>query len=191
MVKAIIFDCFGVLATEAWLPFKAKYFGDNPDLFEQASALGQQADRGLMSHSNFLHAVADLAGISSEEARSFIGRNVPNEPLFRLITELKKTYKIGFLSNIADDYLRQMFSQEQLSLFDKLTLSYKSGYIKPQGEAYQQAADDLGIDPKDCVMIDDQERNITGAREAGMQAILYDEYDKFKSELDELLAASN
>lgn len=186
MVKAIIFDCFGVLTTEAWLPFKAKYFGDNSELFEQASAIAKQANAGVISHTDFMAQAAKLAGISTTEATNYIQRNVADEQLFDYLAELKKDYKLGFLSNIAGDYLDRMFNAEQLGLFDEIILSYQSGHIKPELEAFENAAEQLGVEIESCVMVDDQERNVTGAREAGMQAILYTDFDAFKPELESL-----
>jgi len=187
MVKAVILDCFGVLATEAWRPFKAKHFAHDPDLFRQASEISWQADRGLISYRDFMVAIAKLAGITPAEAASAIERNVPNEPLFEYLKELKPKYKLGFLSNVAGNYLHHIFTKEQLDLFDAVTLSYKKGWIKPQPEAFQDAAEELGVDMGECVFIDDQQRNVTGARDAGMQAIYYQDVDSLKRELGELL----
>jgi hypothetical protein len=97
MVKAIIFDCFGVLATEAWLPFKAKYFGHDPELMERVSDISHQADKGLISREAAIQATAELAGISPAEFSRAIGRNVPDEELFAYLRELKPYYKLGFL----------------------------------------------------------------------------------------------
>lgn len=187
MIKAIIFDCFGVLATEAWLPFKAKYFRNDPKKFEEASDLAKQANAGLISHQDFINSAAQLAGISPQEAEQFISRNVPNEELFALITQLKKTYKIGFLSNIAGDFLQRMFTKEQLTLFDQTSLSFETGFVKPDPRAFIEMTTKLGVEPNEAVMVDDQERIITGAREAGLQAILFKDYEDFKISLDKLL----
>jgi hypothetical protein len=46
MIRAIIFDCFGVLTTDAWLPFKNKYFAQNEVLMARASELNKQSDAG-------------------------------------------------------------------------------------------------------------------------------------------------
>ena len=188
MIKAVIFDCFGVLATEAWLPFKARHFGHDPSLLEQATDLGNQANRGLISYSECLSLVAELAGITQAQAQAEIARNVPNELLFAYLRELKPHYKLGFLSNIAADHLHRIFTEDQLSIFDAVTLSYKNGFIKPQPEAYDSAAQDLGLELEECILVDDQERNVTGARDAGMQAVLYRDTKQFRSELEELLA---
>ncbi|HEX4774041.1 MAG TPA: HAD-IA family hydrolase [Candidatus Saccharimonadales bacterium] len=189
MIKAIIFDCFGVLATEAWVPFKAKYFGKDPNLYEEASNLGRQANSGLISFDEVIERVSAMASMTPDKARRIIRQNVPNEPLFDYISnELKPLYKLGFLSNVADDYMRQIFTPEQLGLFDAVTLSYKTGYIKPLTQAYTIVADRLGVTPAECVLVDDKEVNVTGAREAGMQAVLYQSLNKFKTELEKILA---
>jgi FMN phosphatase YigB (HAD superfamily) len=186
MVKAVIFDCFGVLATEAWLPFKAKHFVDS-EQFEEAGDLMKQANSGLISQQDFIDKIAALAGISQAEVLHAIRQNVPNGPLFNYMRdELKPKYKIGFLSNVADDYMRQIFKPEQLALFDAIVLSYKTGFIKPEPEAYQIVADRLDVDSSECVLVDDKERNVTGARQAGMQAILYKDLDQLKQYLAKL-----
>jgi len=187
MIRAIIFDCFGVLATEAWLPFKTKYFGDDPARFEQATDLGNQANRGLISYDDFLRLIGVMTNMTPDAVDSEIARNVPDEELFTYLRELKPTYKLGLLSNIARHRLEQMFADDQLALFDAITLSYKSGYIKPQPEAYSVVADQLKVSINNCMFVDDQERNVSGARTAGMQAILYRSAAQLRQELEPLL----
>lgn len=187
MVKAIIFDCFGVLATEGWLPFKSKYFGDNPELFARATEIGHQADKGLMDRGEAVRQTSELAGVTPAEFLDEVGRNVPNEELFSYMKELKPGYRLGFLSNISDNYLHQIFPDDHLALFDHLELSYKSGVIKPEAGAYRNAAAGLGLEPAECVMVDDQERNVAGAREAGMKAVLYKNVDQLREDLAPLL----
>jgi putative hydrolase of the HAD superfamily len=188
MIKAIVLDCFGVLVTEAWLPFKAEYFGKDKAKYQAATDLTVRANRGLISHEDFLAGAAELAGISYEAAAAYISRNVPNEPLFEYLRELKPHYKLGFLSNVAADYLSRMFTPEHLALFDVIALSYKTGHVKPEIGAYTDVAERLGVKPQEALMVDDQERNTTGAVEAGMHAILYKNVDKLKAELGPLLA---
>lgn len=187
MIKAIVFDCFGVLATEAWLPFKAKHFSNDAAKFEQASDLAKRANAGLISQQEFINTAAKMAGITPLEAEQYISRNVPNEELFEYIKELKKTYKIGFLSNIAGNFLHRMFTEEQLSLFDQTSLSFETGFVKPDPRAFLEMTSKLGVEPGEAVMVDDQERIITGAREAGLKAILFKDASQFKSDLAKLI----
>lgn len=189
MVKAIIFDCFGVLTTEGWLSFKAKYFSHDPDLFALVSDISHQADKGLITHEAAIRATAELAGISPEEFRQAIERYVPNEELFAYIKQLKSDYKLGLLSNVAANYLHQIFTEQQLGLFDAIVLSFQNGFIKPQPEAFTNAAKELGVEAGECVFIDDQDRNVNGARAAGMKAVLYQDVPKLRQEFDTLLKA--
>lgn len=191
MIKAITFDCFGVLASEAWLSVKAKYFGHDPDLMTKVSNISWQADRGLISREDAIRTTAKLAGVTPVEFTKAIDRNVPNEELFDYISELKANYKLGLLSNVASDYLKHIFSSQQLDLFDAIVLSFQTGYIKPERQAFENAARRLSVNVNECVFIDDQQRNVDGAHAAGMQAILYKNFPKFKTDLNELLKGND
>lgn len=184
MIKAIVFDCFGVLVTESWLAFKEEHFGHDATLSQEAADLMQRADAGLISHEEFVDQVARMADMSPTEVNNILDRNVPNVPLFDFIEkELKPRYKIGMLSNAAADWLEELFAKQQLSLFDAIALSYESGIAKPDERAYLQIAERLALEPQECIFVDDQERHCTGAQEAGMQATLYTSVEDLKRQL--------
>jgi HAD superfamily hydrolase (TIGR01509 family) len=187
-IQAVIFDCFGVLATDGWLPFKQKYFRRNPALLEQATALNKKVDAGLASYDDFIAEVARMAGISEAITRHDIENNVPNQPLFEYIeTELSPLYKIGMLSNAGDNWLHEIFSKKHLTLFDAVALSYQTGFIKPHKRAYEVIAERLNVSLDACVFIDDQQRFCSGARDIGMRAICYKNMSDMKQQLEMLL----
>jgi putative hydrolase of the HAD superfamily len=191
MVKAIIFDCFGVLATEGWLQFKEQQFGHDKALNDEVSELNRQSNAGLISHEEFVAEVAKLANLSVKDIHAAIEVNVPNRQLFDYIRgSLKPKYKIGMLSNAASNWLSKLFSQDQIALFDVINLSYEAGITKPDPRSYEQTADALGVEPMECVFIDDQERHCTGATDAGMKAILYKDFSQMKAELEKILATN-
>lgn len=65
-------------------------------------------------------------------------------------------------------------------------VSCRTGFRKPEAEAYQFAIDRLGVAPETCLLIDDREKNVAGARQAGMQAILRpDHIDALREKLRE------
>jgi HAD superfamily hydrolase (TIGR01509 family) len=187
MIRAIIFDCFGVLTTDAWLPFKEKYFSDNEELFRLATDLNKQADSGLIGYDDFVRGVADLAGISFTDARKTINNNVPNAPLFKHIAQLKPKYKLGILSNASGNWLPDLFAAEQLAAFDATALSYETGVTKPEPRAYETIATRLSAEPEECVFIDDQERFCTAAEDVGMRSVWYQSFDQMKSDLEKIL----
>lgn len=192
MIQAIIFDCFGVLTTEGWQAFKQKHFSNDPEKLAEATKVNQLADTGKLRHEELLPLIADIAGMTTQQARDEIDDYHVNEQLFTYITtELVDHFKIGMLSNVSDDWLTKMFSPEQLKLFDQIALSYVTGYVKPDKRAYQHIADMLGVAPRECLFIDDLEYNIAGAEQAGMRALQYNNFNQCVQDIELLLEMSN
>lgn len=192
MIKAIIFDCFGVLVSESWIAFKRRHFADDAAKAQEATDIMQQADAGLLSQPDFIRQVAELSGISEHEVVRELDGNLPNEALFAYIRDkLKPKYKIGMLSNAGANWLRELFTDEQLKLFDATALSYETGVTKPSPEAYEAAAGLLGVEPAEAVFVDDQERHCVGAREAGMPAILFTGAEQLQVDLEAVLGTSS
>lgn len=188
MIKAIIFDCFGVLTTEGWLAFREEYFAKDPALMQQALELMPKLDAGFIDYPQFIGEVAGMAGVSEGFVRSRLDNNVPNAPLFNYIkAKLKPRYRIGMLSNAGDNWLGEMFSQAQLGLFDAVALSYEMGHLKPAPEAYLTIAERLSVEPSESVLVDDQERHCTGAKDVGMQVVCYKDFGQTRSELEAIL----
>lgn len=184
MVKAVIFDCFGVLVRDGWLPYKERYFGRDPSLMEQARDLNRMVDAGLLSYQDFIKGVADLAGIDEARARSEIEVNPPNAQLFEWIRDdLKPDYKIGLLSNAGANWLDELFEPWQVALFDEVVLSYQVGTTKPDPIMYRAISDRLGVDVENCLFIDDQPYYCEGAKTVGMEAIHYQDNIKLEESL--------
>lgn len=191
MIRAVIFDCFGVLTTDGWLPFKRKYFSGNPQLEEEATNLNKRTDAGLATYEDFVRDIAELAHVPLAEASKAIEHNVTDDELLTYVAEeLKPHYKIGMLSNAGANWMDRLFSKEQIALFDAIALSYETGVVKPDARAYRIITERLGVTPDECVFVDDQERYCTAAREAGMQAIWYQSFEQFKTDISPLLRTS-
>ncbi|HSX08029.1 MAG TPA: HAD family phosphatase [Candidatus Saccharimonadales bacterium] len=193
MIRAVVFDCFGVLVTEGWYAFRDTYFPVGAEDGRRAEALDlhRAANYGAIDYATFEREIAKLANIDVEEIRANLDNNQPNAPLFAYITErLKPRYKIGMLSNAADDWLEELFTSDQRALFDAVVLSYEIRAAKPDARAYQVIAERLGIAPEECVFVDDSERFCAGAREQGMQAVWYQDFASCKAELERILADS-
>lgn len=188
VIKAVIFDCFGVLATEGWLPFKRRHFSHDPGLEQEATDLSKQLNAGRIGYDEFIGQVANLARVSYHLVARQITGNKANTELFEYIEQsLKPRYKIGLLSNAGSNKLHEMFSERQIALFDEIALSYETGAVKPDRRAYEAIVEKLGIDAGQAVFVDDQIRHCTGAREAGLLAVEYKDFPQMKRELEELL----
>jgi putative hydrolase of the HAD superfamily len=188
MIKAIIFDSFGVLAEDGWTPFKRMYLTKDPELAEKVSQLGKQVDSGERSYDDMITETAKLIGLEQDTVRLAVERKVPNEELFAYIqTELKPHYKIGMLSNASYNVLDSLFTPEQAALFDATALSYELGLTKPDPKMYTIAAERLGVAVNEVLFVDDQEKHCEGARALGMQALLYKNLTQLKHDLPVLL----
>ena len=187
-MKAIIFDCFGVLTTDGWLPFAEKYFGHDESLLQAAHDLNKKSDSRIMSYDEFVEEVASMAHVTSAAARVEIENNIANKPLFAYLKTLKPHYKIGMLSNVGRNWLEELFAPEEVALFDEVVLSCEVGTVKPDPKMYELICEKLEVEPSEAVFIDDIERYVTGATDLGMKGIVYKDYDSFKSQLDAILS---
>jgi epoxide hydrolase-like predicted phosphatase len=189
-VKAIIFDCFGVLVEASLEPFCRKYFGNDANKIAQVKFLDTQANSGLMTYMAFVAELARLANISVDEAQQFLDSNPANEELLTYIRDiLKPHYKIGVLSNASDNWLAELFTPGQLKLFDDVVLSFEHGLIKPDPAIFRLAAQRLGVQLAECIFIDDIPRYCNGAARAGMQSICYESVPQLKAALANLVLA--
>ena len=191
MIKAVIFDCFGVLAQDGWLQFGEQHFHNE---VERALArdLLKQHDTGILSAAEFGRKVAAMAGVSPEEVEKVIStHNTKNQPLLDYVAKLKsRAYKIGLLSNVGEDWLGHFLTTEERALFDDILLSYKVGLTKPDPLIYMMSADRLGVMTSECVFVDDRKLCTDGALNVGMQAILYESLESFVATIEPLLTTS-
>jgi epoxide hydrolase-like predicted phosphatase len=188
MIKAVIFDCFGVLAVGSYVVFRDRYLRNDKDLLRAFHEIDRKSSLGEMTLDQVNAKLADLAGISKEEADSVLNSVPRNDPLFEFIEhDLKPKYKIGFLSNIAQDATAEIFSKDDLSLFDDILLSCDVGLAKPDPDIFNLAARRLGITPEECLFTDDLERHIRGAKSVGMHTILFNSTEQFKREFSRMI----
>lgn len=106
-----------------------------------------------------------------------------------LIRRLRPLYRTAVLSN-ADNTLRARFLAHEglLDLFDEFICSADVGLAKPDPRIYALASERLGLSPAECVFVDDLERNLAPAREAGMATVHFrmDEGHSLEKQLSEL-----
>ncbi len=72
-------------------------------------------------------------------------------------------------------------------LFDAVVISGDVGLNKPAPEIFRLGAERVGLDPEDCVFVDDLRENCEGAKAVGMTAILHRGAEGTLPELERLL----
>lgn len=191
MIKAIIFDCFGVLVEGSFEKFLDTYLSDKPKIAEEIRVLDHRSTEGAITYDEFLRGVSELSGMEFSRVKSFMELNPPNLKLLNYIArELKPKYKIGFLSNAADNWLDELFTKEHQALFDDFVLSYQHSVRKPDSQIFQLAAKRLGVDLNECILVDDVFEYCEGARAAGMHAVQYTTFEATREALARELTLS-
>jgi putative hydrolase of the HAD superfamily len=67
----------------------------------------------------------------------------------------------------------ETYPWEQLPAFTAVVVSSDVGLRKPDRNIYLLAADRIGVEPAECVFVDDLEVNLAPARELGMTTVLH------------------
>jgi HAD superfamily hydrolase (TIGR01509 family) len=194
MIKAVIFDCFGVLAGEGLVPFRDRHFGHDAELLTQSKQLSRQMILGEITFDEMLQKFALTADMNYKDVVKEIETlsHTKNEELLEFIkVTLKPFYKIGVLSNIAESRFEMIFTKEDDALFDAKALSWQIGHAKPEPRAYHIAAEMLGIQPHEAIFIDDRNVYIEGAEQVGMTTIKYESFSQFNADLDRLIKGTN
>lgn len=190
MVRAIIFDCFGVLYPDTFWTMTDEYLGAKVD--ENRADLRdliRQVDMGYITREQLWEKFAELVGHSIddiyERLEQFGGLD---KRLLAFIDNHKATHKIGMISNVGAGFIERMFLDRPVTdYFDVVILSSEVGLVKPDVRIYNLASEKLGLKPEECVFIDDIQANADGAQNAGMQAITYTSYSKFIDDIKQFV----
>jgi putative hydrolase of the HAD superfamily len=84
--------------------------------------------------------------------------------------------RLALLSNELDMFYGAAMRDELplLAMFDLIVDATYTGILKPDPRAYAAVTEGLGIGAAECVFVDDQQRNVDGARRVGMQVVHFD-----------------
>jgi len=192
VIKAIIFDCFGVIIGDALEVLCRDLRERDPAAADSVRAIVQASNRGITDPAQSSRQVAELIGLSYQEYRQKLNEGeVRDEALLAYIADLRKTYKTALLSNIGAGSLARRFRPGELeAYFDSVVASGEIGHAKPEARAYEITAERLGVGVDECVFTDDREPYCEGAARVGMQTILYQDFPQFRTDLERLLADS-
>ena len=198
MIKNIVLDIGNVLVDFGWHSFFAG-FGYSEDEIEEIAkvtvkdSFWNEIDRGVMSEEDILAgfigknpAIEDkLKNIYSD----FRGLLVQFEYAKGWITFLKKKgYKVYCLSNMSHKAVRECADAlDFLPMLDGYVLSCDINLIKPDKEIYDFFLNKYGLKPEECVFIDDSDKNVQAAKEAGMEALRFDNLKQAGNDLSALL----
>lgn len=172
MIRAIVFDCFGVLYGGS---YEALQQLCRPDQLLELRDFNHQADYGFITSADYVRGVAELVGKTEQDIADILHtKHVRNQELVTYVAKLRGEYKTALLSNVSDGMIERLFTPDELmEFFDVVLLSNKEHLVKPNPAIFELVADRLGLTTGECVMVDDLFDNCEGAEAAGMQSILH------------------
>jgi putative hydrolase of the HAD superfamily len=197
MIKAICFDLDGVLFTEQsfrkFMKNLPKEVND-PDKVEGVlykSPEMQKFKRGKMSEQEFwnfakeeLKITADIDEIRSVFQNCYCMRQ-------EVVDYIKKVRSAGYKTCVCSNNFPTRINALQeklrfLDYFDTVILSYEVGFKKPAKEIFQALIDKSGFNSDEIVFADDNESRLIGAKELGINTFVYEDFDTFVKNLEEL-----
>ena len=194
-IKSVIFDWGGVLIDDprpGLLRYCAGAFGVSEHDYTQVhDSFLDEFHTGAISEQTFWHWISAELGEPAPEIRSlwyeaFRAAYVPKLEVFSLASSLHdRGYKTALLSNTELPAVG-FFHEQNYNMLDVLVFSCVEGIAKPEREIYEITLNRLGSKAEQTVFTDDRCDYIKGAREAGLNAILFESTDQLKSELTRL-----
>jgi|SRR5262249_8026634 len=103
-----------------------------------------------------------------------------------LLEGLRQRYRLLLLSNTNAIHFKMIRENYPLLRhFDDFVLSYEVGAMKPSPRIYEEAIARAQCAPEECFFTDDIAEYVTGARDAGMDAVQFQSSAQLESELRE------
>lgn len=188
MIRAIIFDCFGVL------------YRDNISLlydivpesdWKNMRDIIHATDHGFLTRQEYYQSIAELASIKTDEVVAIENRqHQRDQSMIDYAKSFRGKYKVALLSNIDKGTMEKLFPErERHEIFDEFFVSGEIGITKPSPKIFEIAAERLGLRTDECVIIDDMQENVEGASVAGMESILFTSMPNLKSDLRQILGS--
>ena len=194
-IESVIFDWGGVLIddpTPGLMQYCAQALTVSKDDYIKAhSKFAGDFEKNLINEDTFWERICSELGVSKPKVHSlwadaFKSAYVPREDMFSVAARLRKNgYKTALLSN-TEAVAMQYFYQLQYNMFDVLVFSCAEGTRKPERKIYELTVQRLGSRPGQSVFIDDKLEYINGAKEAGLNTILFENINQLKNALVEI-----
>jgi len=189
MTKGIILDLGGVLTTDPSLKLsrtEAQILNIEPQFLTKIYRDKdlERFELNLISPTHFwksLQRKVELQTkhkVTKEQIKQFqetLINSFKLHPKFKkFILELKRDYKIALLTNNLSSWMPIWEKKFKLKkIFPVIVTSFKEGIRKPDSEIYLRTCKKLKLKPEECLFIDDQLKNIEGAKKAGLEAIQF------------------
>ena len=184
MIKAVIFDFFGVICSDEYWNSIKSIEGSTEEFLN----LSDEVSSGKISWHDFIKQIAARTGKSERELIEGYAAQKLNLELLAFIQKIHERYKTAILTNASAETIGLLTKDLPLEkMFNEVIVSSDLGMIKPDPRFYQVALARLSAQPHEAVFIDDSTKYIYAAKELGINVVLYNNFGQMKAELARLL----
>jgi len=194
-IESVIFDWGGVLINDP-APSRLQYCANVLSAPEDALAeilarFMPDFQIGVISEDTFWERVCGQLNVATPQSRSLWGDGfdaayTPRPRMFALAAGLQQQgCKTAVLSNTEAPAV-EYFARMGYDMFDCLVFSCTEGMRKPELRIYEIAVEKLNSPPAQTVYIDDDPKYIEAAKQAGLNATLFETIEQVKSQLTDL-----
>lgn len=179
--RGLLVDFGGVLTSNVFESFRAfcETEGLAPDTVRerfrgdpQAQRLLFELEEGRLTEEEFEPRFARVLGVADAERlidRLFAGMRPDAEMVEAVAAARRAGVRTGLVSN---SWGRGRYDRERFpELFDGIVISGEVGMRKPLPEIYARGAESIGLQPADCVFVDDLPPNLKPAATLGMATV--------------------
>ena len=209
MYKAVLWDFGGVITTspfEAFSRFEKEnnlptdfirgINSTNPDTNAWAQLESNDISTEEFDEKFAAEAHAKGHEVTGHQVLALLSGNVRLE-MVEALRRIKTQYKVGCITNnvknagkgpgMASSNKKAESVAEVMGMFDFIIESSKAGIRKPNPKIYQMACDEINIEPKDAIFLDDLGINLKPAKALGMTTIKVLTAEQAIGELEGLL----
>ena len=185
-MKNIIFDLGGVLLNINYKASEAAFsqlgLNNYADYFKQdySSELFEQLESGTINTATFYESFRDIfktnasSNTIKEAWNAMLGNFIPAN--LDIVANAAQKYRVYLFSNtnqihyegFRDIYQQQFGNKDFDKRFIKAYYSHICGWRKPDPQAYKNLLEAEGLIAEETLFIDDTQKNIIGAKEAGL-----------------------
>lgn len=189
-IKGLFFDIGGVIVhadMDRWMLVGAGLLQSDPaNVRREVLALVPELERGKMDTNQFWKRVGENLWRAGQgrppegDSCRWVWRDTMkatasiDQDMMTFCWNLsKRGYTVAALSNTIVDHVHVLNDMGAYQPFRPCVLSCQVGLRKPEKEIYKLAAQLAKLKPKQCLLIDDREDNLEGARSSGWQGVLF------------------